>query len=168
MFFFFFLHDCNHIIFLSLPQETSSTGLFCLFFSTQDDGAGLHLLQGLRHFPGLGFAVGHVNAADPGAVGDAGAEPPPPQLPHLCLKVLAEDVVDERVVHGGALGEHARQEADFGRDGVAVLEDGPQAHHAVRRPAAYEANGDQHGDLQWGGENRQGRERFLTSRLLCE
>lgn len=61
---------------------------------------------------------------------------------------MAEDVVDERVVHRGALGEHARQEADFWRDDAAVLEDGPQAHHAVWRPASYEAYGDQHGDLE--------------------
>lgn len=155
------------LLLFSLPQETSSKGLPFFAPSTHDDSAGLHLLQGLCHFPGLGVAVGHVNAADPGAFGDAGAEAPPPQLPHLRLKVLAEDVVDERVVHGGALGKHARQEADLGRDGAAVLEDGPQAHHAVWRPAAYEAHGDQHGDLQRGGEkSRRSQERLLTSRLL--
>lgn len=136
----------------ALPQERFSEGV-SFASSSQDDGAGL--LQGLCRFPGLGVVVGHVNAADLDAVGDAGAVAPPPQLLQLGLEVVTEDVVDERVVDGGALGEHARQEADFWRDGAVLLEDGPQAHHAVRRPAAYEAHGDQHGDLQQGAELEQ-------------
>lgn len=73
---------------------------------------------------------------------------PQAQLLNLPSEVLAEDVVDQGVVHGGALCKHARQEADFGRDGAAVLENRPEAYHAVRRPAADEADADEHGNLQ--------------------
>lgn len=100
------------------------------------------------HFSGPHVTARHVNAVDLDAVGDAGADAPLAQLLHLGLKVLAEDVVDQRVVYRGALCKHARQETDLGRDGATVLKDGPQTHQAVRRPAAYEAYTNQHSNLQ--------------------
>ena len=69
------------------------------------------------------------------------------QVPHLALEPLAEGVVDEGVVDGGALGEQARQQGDLRRQGGAVSQDAPQAHHAVGRPADDEARADQDGDL---------------------
>lgn len=99
------------------------------------------------HFSGH-VTARHVNAVHLDAVGDAGADALLAQLLHLRLKVLAEDVVDQRVVYGGALRKHARQETDLGRDGATVLKDGPHTHQAVRQPAAYEAYTNQHGNLQ--------------------
>ena len=91
---------------------------------------------------GLDVSTDHVNAVVVDAVGDVARvarQARPPQLLHLPFEALAEDVVDHGVVYGGALCEHARQEADFRRDGAAVVENRPQAHDAVRRPAEDEA-----------------------------
>lgn len=71
------------------------------------------------------------------------------QLLHLHFEALAEQVVNHRIVDSGALGKHARQEADFRWDAAAVLEDRPQADQAVRGPAAQEAHTYQNGNLQW-------------------
>lgn len=71
------------------------------------------------------------------------------QLLHLHFEALAEEVVNHGIVHGGALGKHARQEADFRWDAAAVFEDGPQTNQAVRGPAAQEAHTYQNSNLQW-------------------
>lgn len=76
-----------------------------------------------------------------------GAQTQAAHLLHLSFEALTEHVVDHGVVDSGALGEHARQQTDFRRDGAAVAENRPQAHQAVRRPAAYEAYADQDSNL---------------------
>lgn len=104
----------------------------------------LHDLLQLRQslYFGLDVSTDHVNAVIVDAVGDVArvsGEARPPQLLHLSFEALAEDVIDHRIVYGRALCKHARQEADFRRDGAAVTENRPQAHDAVRRPAEDEA-----------------------------
>lgn len=77
-----------------------------------------------------------------------GAQALPRQLLHLLFEAPAEEVVDQGVVHGGALCKHARQQTDLGRDFAAVVQNGPQAYQAVGRPAGDEAYADQNGNLQ--------------------
>lgn len=114
---------------------------------------------------GLDAGADHINAGVVDAVVDAA---PLQQLLHLLFEGLAEEVVDHGVVHGGALGEHARQEADFRRDGAAVTENRPQADQAVRHPAAQEADADQHGDLQSNGEDRVSGNLWKSFHILNE
>lgn len=57
-------------------------------------------------------------------------------LINLPFEALAEYIVDQWIVHSGALRKHAWQETYFRWDGAAVFEDRPQTHHAVWRPAA--------------------------------
>ena len=78
------------------------------------------------------------------------------QFLDLRLEGAAEEVVNERVVEGGGLGEHAGQQADLGRDAATVPEDGPQTHQAVGRPAADEAQTNEDSNLEKGtvGDDR--------------
>lgn len=70
------------------------------------------------------------------------------QFLDLALEALAENVVDDGVAGRGALGKHAGQQAQLRWDGAAGPHGGPQAHHAVRRPAHDEAHADHHRHLQ--------------------
>lgn len=70
------------------------------------------------------------------------------QLLHLHFEALAEYVVNHRIVHRGALGEHAWQEADLRWDAATVFEDGPQTYQAVWGPAGQEADTYQNSNLQ--------------------
>lgn len=70
---------------------------------------------------------------------------------YLSFEALAEDVVDHRIVYSGAFCKHARQQTDFRWDGATVMKNGPQAHQAIRCPAAYEACTDQDSNLQQSG-----------------
>ena len=76
------------------------------------------------------------------------AEAAPEQLLHLHFEALAEYVVNHGIVHRGALGKHAGQEADLRWDAAAVFEDRPQTHQAVRGPAAQESDTYQNSNLQ--------------------
>lgn len=84
------------------------------------------------------MTVHHVNAVDidAGDMARPRAEAPTAEFLYLPLEALAEDVVDHRVVHSGALSKHAWQETDGSRDGTAFLENRPQTYEAVWRPAA--------------------------------
>lgn len=124
----------------------------CLTFSisVHDHSSFLNCLCGHGGFAG----ADHVNGGFVTAVIAAGpaeleAEAPQEQLLHLHFEALAEHVVNYRIVHCGALGKHARQEADFRRDAATVFEDRPQTYQAVRSPAAQEAHTDQNCDLEW-------------------
>lgn len=76
------------------------------------------------------------------------AEAAQEQLLHLRFETLAGHVVNHGIVHRGALGKHAGQEADFRRDATAVFQDRPQAYHAIRGPTPQEADTDQNSNLQ--------------------
>ena len=80
------------------------------------------------------------------------------QLSELAAKRLAEDVVDERVVGGGALGEQARQQADERRHAVLApgVEHGPETDRHVGCPGHHEASADQDSHL---GEKERERKR---------
>ncbi|TNN40526.1 hypothetical protein EYF80_049298 [Liparis tanakae] len=127
-----------------------------LIASSLQNGGGYEMSSRHHQPVGLGVGADHVNAGGVGRVGNVGgvgdvAEgggEAQPQLLHLLPEALAEDVVDQRVVDGGALGEQAGQQADPRRDAGAVVEDGPHAHHGVGRPADHEAQADEHGDLR--------------------
>lgn len=116
----------------------------------------LHL-QGvgfLHHICRCGFfAADHKNTAFVifVVVGPAGpdAEAAHEQLLHIHFEALAEYVVNHGIVHRGALGKHARQEADFRWDAATVSEDRPQTYQAVWGPAAHEADTYQNSNLQW-------------------
>lgn len=75
------------------------------------------------------------------------AEAPQEHLLHLPFEALAEYVVNDRIVHRGTLGKHARQEADFRWDAATVLKDRPHTYQAVWCPAAQEADTYQNSNL---------------------
>ena len=105
----------------------------------------------LRCYFGPDVSTDHENARFIDGVGNLArlpAEALPPQLPHLAFEALAEHVVNHGIVHSGALRKHAGQKADLRWDAAAVVDNGPQAHHAVGRPAGYEAPADQDSNLQ--------------------
>lgn len=100
------------------------------------------------------FAIAdHENAAFVtfAVVGPAGpeAQAAQEQLLHLQFEALAKYVINHGIVHRGALGKQARQEADLRWDAATVFEDGPQAYQAVWSPAAQEADTYQNSNLQW-------------------
>ena len=104
---------------------------------------------------GVPFEVGlHLGPADATQLA---------QMPHFALETLAEGVVDERVVDGGALGEQAWQQGDLRGQGGAAAQDVPQAYHGVGRPADDEARADQDGDLHM--QEEQGKRLGYGSRL---
>lgn len=103
----------------------------CGFFATADHENAVFVIV---------VVVGPV-----GPEADAAQE----QLLHLHFEALAEYVVNHRIVHRGALGEHARQEADLRWDAATVFEDGPQTYQAVWGPAGQEADTYQNSNLQW-------------------
>lgn len=76
------------------------------------------------------------------------AEAAQEQLLHLHFEALAEYVVNHGIVDRGALGKHARQEADFRWDAATVFEDRPQTYQAVWGPAAPKADTYQNSNLQ--------------------
>ena len=119
-----------------------STSALCVpELSVGDDGASVVLVPG--------HVVPVVRRVSGGRAARAGAERA--QALHLALEALAEGVVDEGVVNGGALGKHARQQCDLRREDGAVHQDVIQTHHAVGQPADDEASADQNGDLQAEG-----------------
>lgn len=97
---------------------------------------------------GVLAAADHENAAFVIVVGPE-AEAAQEQLPYFHFEALAEYVVNHGIVHRGALGKHARQEADLRWDAATVFEDRPEAYQAVWGPAAQEAHTYQNSNLQW-------------------
>lgn len=83
-----------------------------------------------------------------GGMAGAPAEAPRAQLLHLLSETLAEDVVDQRIVHSGALCKHAREETDFRWDIAAVPQNRPHADDGIGCPAYYKAKADEHSNLQ--------------------
>lgn len=76
------------------------------------------------------------------------AEAAQEQLLHFRFEILAGYVVNQGIVHRGALGKHAGKEADFRWDATAVFKDRPQANHAIRGPTPQEADTYQNSNLQ--------------------
>lgn len=120
------------------------------------DGGGL---SGADHKNGGFVAV--VVAAGPA---ELESEAPQKQLLHLRFEALAEYVVNHGIVHRGALGKHARQEADLWWDAAAVFEDGPQTYQAIWSPAAQEADTYQNSNLEWS--RRKDPVRILLTTIL--
>lgn len=87
---------------------------------------------------GLYVTLHHVNAVDidAGDMARPRAKAATAQFLYLPLEVPAEDVVDHRVVHSGALSKDARQETDSSGDGATVLKNRPQTYEAIWQPAA--------------------------------
>ena len=145
---YFLCQDSTHSetiwCFLSLEQESLSTQSHTLLYQLR-----------LRCYFGPDVGTDHVNARFIDGVGTGArvkVEAHPPQLLDLSFEALAEHVVNHGIVHSGALRKHAGQEADLRWDAAAVVDNGPQAHQAVGRPADDEAHADQDSDLQ---ENRE-------------
>lgn len=123
-----------------------------LTFSTSvhDHSSFLNCLCGRGGFGGGDHVKGGFITVVAAGPAEPEAVAPQEQLLHLHFEALAEHVVNYGIVHCGALGKHARQEADFRRDGATVFEDRPQTYQAVRSPAAQEADTDQNSDLERG------------------
>lgn len=108
----------------------------------------LNCLCGRGGFAGADHVNGGFVTVVAAGPAELEAEAPQEELLHLHFEALAEHVVNYGIVHRGALGKHARQEADFRRDAATVFEDRPQTYQAVRSPAAQEADTYQNSDLE--------------------
>lgn len=126
----------------------------------------LNCLWGCGDFAGADHVNGgFVSVVDAAGPAELEAEAPQEQLLHLHFEALAEHVVNYGIVHRGALGKHARQEADFRRDAATVFEERPQTYQAVRSPAAQEADTDQNSDLERSRKKDSVRPLLLT--IIC-